>query len=120
MSLHGLEYGANFGYRGEVTIQLDISKNTKEIILNAYQLSVESAEVELRQQRLKASTITNDERSQRTTISFDEELESSPASLSIKFKGTINNVCCSNSSLLEKNMVDTWLIAYGGILPFSI
>ena len=62
----------------------------KDITLNAHQLSIVSAEVS---GGGTASSITYDEKSQRVTLTFPEEVTSGPdmAVLRIQYKGTMNN-----------------------------
>lgn len=45
ISLYDLELGGEFSYQGTVKIDLNVKNATKEIVLNAHQLKVNSAEV---------------------------------------------------------------------------
>ena len=71
-------------------IELNVIKPVKEITLNAYQLSIVSAEVIGGK---SASSITYDEKSQRATLAFPEEVASgsNKAVLQIQYKGTMNS-----------------------------
>ena len=71
-------------------IELNVTKPVKEITLNAHQLSIISAEVFSGK---TASSITYDEKSQRVTLTFPEEVASGShkAVLQIQYKGTINS-----------------------------
>ncbi|KAA6410075.1 MAG: aminopeptidase 2 [Lasallia pustulata] len=93
ISIYDLELGDAFSYQGAVTIELEIRKATKEIVLNAHQLKIHSAILSVgEKQALKASDISYDEKSQRVTLSFPEDLSSAPeAALQIIFSGIMNN-----------------------------
>ena len=71
-------------------IELDVLDPVKEITLNAHQLSIVSAEISGGK---TASSITHDEKSQRVTLTFPEEVTSAPhkAVLQIQYKGTMND-----------------------------
>ena len=43
ISIYDLELGGAFSYQGAVTIEMEIRKPTKEIVLNAHQLKIHSA-----------------------------------------------------------------------------
>ncbi|KAF2085743.1 hypothetical protein K490DRAFT_46004 [Saccharata proteae CBS 121410] len=89
ISLYDIEFGGAFSYQGTVTISLQIRKAIKEITLNSYQLKIHSAELA----SSKTSNITYDEKSQRATLTFDDEVApTSNAELVIKFQGTVNNL----------------------------
>lgn len=45
ISLYDLEFGGSYSYQGTVKIDLDVKKDTREIVLNALQLKIYSAEV---------------------------------------------------------------------------
>ena len=96
ISLHDLELGGAFSYHGTVSILSKILKSSKEITLNAHQLKIHSAEIQLEhtktQQSIKSTDVSYDAPRQRATISFPEDLPvSDKALLVIKFEGTINH-----------------------------
>ncbi|KAH0558894.1 hypothetical protein GP486_004479, partial [Trichoglossum hirsutum] len=117
ISLYDLELGGIFGYQGTVKIKVDIKKSTKEVVLNANQLKVNSAEVTVEQteskslslsirpsvrkakltlptsqETFKASGISYDEKSQRVTLAFPTDLPISTGTLLVlNFHGTVNN-----------------------------
>ena len=90
IELFDLELGGGFSFRGTVKIEVNVMKPAKQITLNAHQLSIVSAEVTGGK---TASSITYDEKSQRATLTFPEDVASWPnkASLQIQYKGTMNN-----------------------------
>ncbi|KAI9831082.1 MAG: hypothetical protein M1826_003980 [Phylliscum demangeonii] len=94
LKIHALELGGAFTYRGIVTIELNVIKSTREIVLNAHQLEFDGAEVLLKhEQSWQIAQITFDESSQRVTLKFHDALSASTtATLKIRFTGTINNV----------------------------
>lgn len=95
--LHDLELGGAFSYQGDLAIDLEIRKGTKDIVLNSNQIQIHEADIKTEHTKtelsFKSSNVSYDVTSQRATISFPEELPvSSKATLKIKFQGTINNV----------------------------
>ncbi|KAI9785509.1 MAG: hypothetical protein M1839_009250 [Geoglossum umbratile] len=96
ISLYDLELGGAFSYQGTVKIDVDIRRNTTEVVLNVNQLKVNSAEVVVdhtkTQESLKATSISYNERSQRVTLVFPTDLPiSSKGLLVLNFTGTMNN-----------------------------
>jgi aminopeptidase N len=97
LSLFDLELGDNWSYQGNVKIALDVKKSVKEIVLNANQLIIHSAELSTEHTKTesaaKASSISYDKDAQRATLNFDVAFPTtSKAWLDIKFQGTMNNV----------------------------
>lgn len=94
ISLHDLELGGSYSYHGTVKIDLEVRKNTTEIVLNTLQLKIGRAEVRLEGSKsIQASKITYDDKSQRATLGLSEELKGpSKATLAVQFSGTMNNV----------------------------
>lgn len=69
----------------------------KHITCNANQLKIHSVDVQTEhnktEQSFKASDISYDEKAQKATFQFDNDLPvASHASLVVKFQGTMNNV----------------------------
>jgi aminopeptidase N len=95
VSLHDLEFGGKFGYQGTVTISTKIDKGDgfSDLVLNAHQLKVHSAELKAGDATKSAKDISYDEKRQRVTLDFGEKINfSGEATLEVKFEGTINNV----------------------------
>lgn len=96
ISLTDLTSGEPWTYQGHVDIELEIKKPVSSITLNAHQLKVHSAEIVVDSGKnassIKASGISYDEKNQRATFSFDQELLHAPkAVLSVSFEGIMNN-----------------------------
>jgi aminopeptidase N len=96
ISLFDLQPHAPWTYQGRVAIDLAVKKSTKSITLNTHELKVHSAEVALdagkTSSTIKASNISYDEKNQRCTLAFDQELsQTEKAVLTITFEGTMNN-----------------------------
>lgn len=96
ISLTDLCAGEPWTYQGKVDIDVEIKKATKSIILNANELKIHSAEVASDSGKhsslIKASNISYDQKNQRCTLAFDQELVQSPkAVVSISFEGIMNN-----------------------------
>ena len=54
ISLHDLELGGSYSYHGTVKIDLEVRKNTTEIVLNTLQLKIGRAEVRLEGSKCKS------------------------------------------------------------------
>jgi aminopeptidase N len=94
ISLYDIEFGGDFSYQGAVTIKFDVKNDQSwnDIVLNAYQLKLQSAKLKTDSTR-ESENITYDEKRQRVTLDFGEGINySGEATLTIKFQGTINNV----------------------------
>ncbi|PNS14472.1 hypothetical protein CAC42_3758 [Sphaceloma murrayae] len=96
LSLSDLELGGSWSYQGTVKIDAEIKTNTKEVTLNTYRLKIHSAEVHTEAGKtegsIKTSNISYDEKNQRATLQFDQEIpQSHKAVISISFQGTMNN-----------------------------
>ncbi|KAI9813916.1 MAG: hypothetical protein M1832_006063 [Thelocarpon impressellum] len=97
ISLYDIELGGAYSYNGTVKIDVEVRKGTKEVMLNAHQLKVQSVEFLSAQGKtqhsVKASDISYDAKSQRVVLAFPDELPvASRALLDVRFSGTINNV----------------------------
>ncbi|EHK46514.1 hypothetical protein TRIATDRAFT_132566 [Trichoderma atroviride IMI 206040] len=95
LSLRDLDFKA-WTYKGTVTIQSEIVKPTKEVVLNSLELKVHNAKVLVdhtkSEQKWESSNVSYDGKAQRVTIAFDQEIPvSKKASVVIEFEGIINN-----------------------------
>jgi aminopeptidase N len=95
VSLKDLEF-KTWTYKGTVTIDSEITKPTKEIVLNTLEIKILDAKVTVDQtksdQSISTKNFSYDEKAQRATISFDQELPvSSKAKVIIDFEGIMNN-----------------------------
>ncbi|MCJ1399571.1 hypothetical protein MMC11_002773 [Xylographa trunciseda] len=93
ISLYDLELGGSYTYQGTVRIDLECHHATKEIILNTLELKLHSAGIAgsgIASQ--KATEILNEEKEQRATISFSDEISAgSKFVLEIKYSGVMND-----------------------------
>ncbi|KAF2672497.1 hypothetical protein BT63DRAFT_369286 [Microthyrium microscopicum] len=97
LSIHDIEFLGDWSYQGTVKIDLDIKKSAREIVLNANQLTIHSAQLSTEQtkteQAAKATKIDYDAPKHRVTFQFDQEFPvTNKAVLEVKFQGTINNL----------------------------
>ncbi|KAF3766168.1 hypothetical protein M406DRAFT_339443 [Cryphonectria parasitica EP155] len=94
LALDSLEF-KNWTYNGIVTITGNFVKPTREVVLNAIELTLETATVEVESGKATtsytAANIHYDAKAQRATILFDAELPVSKAALTIKFQGIVNH-----------------------------
>ncbi|KAK0724376.1 peptidase family M1-domain-containing protein [Lasiosphaeris hirsuta] len=86
----------SWAYKGTVRIDGELIKPTAQIVLNTLELKLVSSNIVVSQnksdQSWQASGFTEDKKSQRTTITFPEELPtSSKVSLLIEFTGELNH-----------------------------
>ncbi|MBU6453355.1 MAG: M1 family metallopeptidase [Cyanobacteria bacterium REEB67] len=78
-----------FNYDGSTTIELDIQRPTNFIVLNSLELIIESAEITAAGQKQRAQIEMQPEH-ERAKFTFAEKLQAGKASLTINFKGEIN------------------------------
>ncbi|PMB71604.1 Aminopeptidase 2, mitochondrial [Beauveria bassiana] len=95
LSIKDIEF-KNWTYKGTVTIDSELVKPTTQIVVNTLELKLLRAKVSVDQtkstQSWQSTNFSNDEKAQRTTITFDQEIPvSSKATVTIEFQGTINN-----------------------------
>ena len=96
ISLFDLLPGEPWTYQGRVDISLDVKSATKTIVLNTHELKIHSAEIASEagktESASKASSVEFDAKNQRCTITFDQEVSSPKAVLTISFEGLMNNM----------------------------
>ena len=93
LSLYDLELGGKFSYQGTIHIQLDVKSSSKEIVLNAHQLQLKTAEIESNGTSREAIKISYEKKSQRVVLTFQEEIPAlSQAILTCEYSGTMNDV----------------------------
>ncbi|KAL2759772.1 hypothetical protein ACRALDRAFT_2095279 [Sodiomyces alcalophilus JCM 7366] len=82
-------------YQGTVSIDLVITKPTREIVLNTVELQLSKATVTVQgkaNESLESTSITYDEKQQRATITFSNDIPASnEANVLIHFQGIMNN-----------------------------
>ncbi|KAF2746776.1 aminopeptidase-like protein [Sporormia fimetaria CBS 119925] len=94
VSLHDIEFGGNFSYQGTATITVNLQKNDgfNDLVLNAYQLKLHSAELKTDATH-EVKDFSYDEKRQRVTLDFGKTIQhTGDAVLTVKFEGTINNI----------------------------
>ncbi|KAG5917750.1 hypothetical protein E4U53_004167, partial [Claviceps sorghi] len=95
VSLRDLDF-KNWTYQGTVTVDAEIVKPTTQIVINTLELKLIHTKVVVDQtkssQAIESTRFSYDERAQRATITFDQELPvTTKASVVIRFEGIINN-----------------------------
>ncbi|KAK8862013.1 peptidase family M1-domain-containing protein [Apiospora arundinis] len=95
LSLSSLDFKA-WTYQGKVIIDVEVLEATKDVVINALELKLSSAKLTVSHskatQTLETSNFSYDEKKQRATLSFAEEIPpTSKASLEIAFEGILNN-----------------------------
>ncbi|CAL5872260.1 uncharacterized protein PFLUO_LOCUS6521 [Penicillium psychrofluorescens] len=93
VSLFDLQLGGSWGYKGLVNVDAKVARPTNEIVLNAKELEVQHAEVLGKDgaQLAKASDISYNQKSERVTFKFPQEISPQDIVLSIKFTGIMND-----------------------------
>ncbi|KAL9949467.1 hypothetical protein ACHAP9_001688 [Verticillium nonalfalfae] len=95
VSLRELDF-KNWTYQGTVSIDVEVVKPTKEVVINALELKLSKASVTVTQNKstesYESASISLDEKKQRAVIAFDQEIPASQkASVLIHFEGILNN-----------------------------
>jgi puromycin-sensitive aminopeptidase len=80
-----------FTFRGEETVTLTVVQATREILLNAVELSIDRAEVVGDSGRPQPATVALDESTERCRLTFAEPLKPGTWRLHVVFRGTLND-----------------------------
>ena len=79
-------------FQGEETVDVEILEPTIDVVLNASDLQIFSAQIALSDEStLSATSIDIDESRERATLTFDKPLPQGRASLALKFTGILND-----------------------------
>jgi len=81
----------SFTFAGEETVAITVHQPTAEIVLNAIELEVDRAVVEHGGQRLTATAVELDPVNERARLRFGETLEAGLWSLTMTFRGILND-----------------------------
>jgi puromycin-sensitive aminopeptidase len=81
----------SFTFRGEETVTLTVLEATREILLNAIELSIDRAEVVGDSRRPLAAAVALDEATERCRLTFAESLAPGTWRLRVAFRGTLND-----------------------------
>ena len=82
----------SFTFTGQVSIQVQVTEPTSQVVLNAAELQLTHAQVQGQSgSALHAKGITVDEAAETATITFDQELAAGSATLEIRFSGILND-----------------------------
>ncbi|KAL7624561.1 hypothetical protein AAE478_006128 [Parahypoxylon ruwenzoriense] len=86
----------DWSYQGSVTIDVSVAEPTKEIVINSIELKLLTGKVTVSHtkasQSLETTSFSYDEKKQRATLIFADEIPASQkASLQITFEGILNN-----------------------------
>lgn len=79
-----------FTFSGEETITLNVTSDIREITLNALELDIESATID-QNGKTQNGQIVLDAPSERAKLLFPADIKAGSATLSLKFKGEIND-----------------------------
>ena len=80
-----------FSFEGEETIELVLSKPTKEITLHSAEIDIQSAEWVHSGQENWAGKISYNKKAETATLAFPKSLKSGKGELKITFKGILND-----------------------------
>ncbi len=81
-----------FTFRGDETIDIEVSKATNNLVLNCVEIQVQSASVTLPTgTEMAASNIRYDEESETVTFEFPDPLPVGESQLALHFTGELNN-----------------------------
>ncbi|KAI2624565.1 peptidase family M1-domain-containing protein [Hypomontagnella submonticulosa] len=91
LSIASLKFD-DWSYQGNVSIDVSIAEPVKEIVINSIELKLLTAKVTASSQSVETTTFNYDEKKQRATLVFADEVPASQkATLQITFQGTVNN-----------------------------
>ncbi|KAI1863297.1 uncharacterized protein JN550_009617 [Neoarthrinium moseri] len=95
LSISALDFNS-WTYHGKVTIDAEVTEPTKEIIINTLELKLAAAKITVTQnkssQTYETTSFSYNERKQRATLVFADEIPASQqTSLEITFEGILNN-----------------------------
>ncbi|KAF3070716.1 Aminopeptidase 2, mitochondrial [Daldinia childiae] len=95
LSISSLKFD-DWSFQGAVDIQVSITEPVKEIVINSIELKLHTAKITVdhtkSSQSLETTTFNYDEKKQRATLVFAEEVPASQkATLHITFQGILNN-----------------------------
>ncbi|PGH23121.1 hypothetical protein AJ80_02749 [Polytolypa hystricis UAMH7299] len=93
LSLFDLKLGGSWQYKGTLKIDTVVTKSTSEFVLNSKEIEVQSAEVSPKDggQSIKFSGVSYDEKSERVTLKFPQDIAPADVILTIEFTGTMNS-----------------------------
>ncbi len=80
-----------FTFDGAETVEIDIKKDTKSILLNSSELEITSVELLSGKEKIKPEKIEPDEYRQVLSLLFKDIIKRGTYKISIKFKGTLND-----------------------------
>lgn len=80
-----------FTFYGEETIDIDVSKRTKEITLHSADLEIDSAELLHKSKDVWAGKIAYNEKAETVTLAFPKTIEEGKGILKIIFRGILND-----------------------------
>ena len=80
----------SFTFSGEETVLIDVAESSSTIVLNAAELAVSEASVDIGSEVLPG-TIAHDDETERLTLEFPKPLPLGEARLHLRFTGTLND-----------------------------
>ena len=81
----------DFTFEGQVDIDVNIETPVTDIVLNAAELSLHEATLTQGQTTIQARSLAVDEEAETATITLESEAAPGPATLSISYRGTLND-----------------------------
>src|SRR5688572_18087400 len=81
----------NFTFYGEETIEIDIKKPSKEIVLHSAELEIDKAEVLHGKTEVWAGKVTYNEKAETVRLSFPRVVPKGKGVLKITFRGILND-----------------------------
>ncbi|MEO5635175.1 MAG: M1 family metallopeptidase [Candidatus Paceibacterota bacterium] len=81
----------NFTFVGFETVELNLLENTKSLTLHAKDLEIETADVAVGKEKLFASKISYDAKSETATFVFPKNISKGKVKLTLVFKGILND-----------------------------
>ncbi|HEX6238841.1 MAG TPA: M1 family metallopeptidase [Acidimicrobiales bacterium] len=78
-------------FSGHESIRVDVAEATADVVLNAAELNIDRAEIELPDGSRRPAGVSCDDEAERAHLTFDEPLPAGPATLHLDFRGILND-----------------------------
>ena len=78
-------------FAGAVAVAVDVTEPTDTVVLNAIELEIDTASVELPDGRQIDAAVELDEKAERATLKLPFELPAGPATVHLRFRGILND-----------------------------
>jgi puromycin-sensitive aminopeptidase len=78
-------------FDGTVAVEVEVLEAVDAVVLNALELAIDEAWVDLPDGTRRSATVTYDEKAERATFALDGEVPAGPAVVGARFRGVLND-----------------------------